>query len=320
MNEILKKIGLCGIIPVIRIDDPDTAVPLARALSDGGIPCAEITFRTQHGEEAIRRVAEAMPDVLLGAGTILTPGQADRAIEAGAGFIVSPGLNPRVVEHCLQKDVPITPGCSNPSDIETALEMGLETVKFFPAEQAGGLGYIKALSGPYPSVRFIPTGGINAENIAKYMSFDRVLACGGSWMVPTALVNAGKFDEITALCREAVDLMLGFTPAHIGINAENEEVAVNAASMFEALFGFPKKAGHSSVFAGGYVEVMKSPYLGRHGHIAIAVSSIERAMAHLERRGVVFMPESAKKNAAGTLHAIYLKDEIAGFAVHLMRK
>ena len=204
MHVVLEELGKIGIVPVIKIDDADKAVPLAQALFAGGIRCVEITFRTAEGEESIKRIAQAMPEMLTGAGTVLTCDQVERAINAGAKFAVSPGFNPKVVACCIQKGIPIAPGCSTPTDIEQAIEFGLDVVKFFPAEQAGGLDYIKAVSAPYPNIKFMPTGGINAGNIAKYMAFSRILACGGSWMAGADLINAGDFDKITALSREAV--------------------------------------------------------------------------------------------------------------------
>jgi 2-dehydro-3-deoxyphosphogluconate aldolase/(4S)-4-hydroxy-2-oxoglutarate aldolase len=251
---------------------------------------------------------------------VLTVEQADRAIAAGAKFIVSPGFNPRVVRHCVEKGVSITPGCSGPSDMEAALEAGLEVVKFFPAEQSGGLDYIKAVSAPYPMLKFMPTGGINAGNIASYLAYEKVLACGGSWMVPPDRINAGDFDAVTALCREAVAGVLGFSLAHVGINAACEEDALKAARLFGTLFGFTQKAGTSSVFAGDGIEIMKSPYLGKNGHIAIGINSLKRAIAHLENKGFTFNAAGAKTDAKGALAAIYLNDEIAGFAVHLVQK
>ena len=207
MNGVLEELGKIGIVPVIKIDDAEKAVPLAKALAAGGIPCIEITFRTAQAEDAIRRIAEEAPEMLVGAGTVLSTGQVDRALDAGARFIVSPGLNPRVVAYCLQKGVPVTPGCLTPSEIGQAVEFGLDVVKIFPAEQAGGLEYIKAVSAPYPNIKFIPTGGINAGNIVKYKAFDRVLACGSSWMATADLINAGDFAAITALSQEAMRLI-----------------------------------------------------------------------------------------------------------------
>ncbi|MDR2144036.1 MAG: bifunctional 4-hydroxy-2-oxoglutarate aldolase/2-dehydro-3-deoxy-phosphogluconate aldolase [Treponema sp.] len=206
MNKLFEQIGKTGIVPVVKIDDPEKAVPLARALIAGNLPCVEITFRTDAGEEAIRRIHAEVPEIILGAGTVLSVEQVDKAIAAGAGFAVSPGFNKRVVFHCIERGLPIIPGCSNPSDMEMALEAGLETVKFFPAEQGGGLEYIKAVAAPYPMLSFMPTGGINPRNLARYLAFKKVLACGGSWMAGPDLVNAGDFARITALCKEAVEL------------------------------------------------------------------------------------------------------------------
>ncbi|MDR3139596.1 MAG: bifunctional 4-hydroxy-2-oxoglutarate aldolase/2-dehydro-3-deoxy-phosphogluconate aldolase [Treponema sp.] len=320
MEKIIEEIGKIGIVPVIKIDDAEKAVPLAQALKEGGIPCAEVTFRTAQGEEAIRRIRRQMPEILLGAGTVLTTDQADRAIDAGAGFIVSPGFNPRVVAHCRKRGIPITPGCSNPSDMEAALEAGLEVVKFFPAEPAGGLNYIKAIAAPYPGLKFIPTGGINAGNIGTYLLYEKIHACGGSWMVEAGLINAGKFDQITALCKEAVKRAHGFSMVHIGINAKSEEEARKAAAFFEIFFGFSPEEGKKSIFAGEGIEIMKSPYLGRNGHIAIGVNQTARARACLEQAGLAFNEDSAVPDGKGGLKAIYLADEIAGFAVHLVQK
>ena len=320
MNEVLSKIQKIGIVPVIKLDDAKDALPLAKALIDGGLPCAEVTFRTAAAEESIRIMHEAYPEMLIGAGTVLTTEQVDAAVNAGASFIVSPGLNPKVVKYCIDKNIPITPGCSNPSDIEMAIELGLEVVKFFPAEAAGGLSMIKAMAAPYVNMKFMPTGGINAKNLTSYLDFPKIIACGGSWMVNDALVKAGKFDEITALTREAVNLMLGFELRHIGINASSEGEADTVATSFEKIFGFTKNVGNSSIFAGTGIEVMKQPYLGKNGHIAIQTNYIERAIYHLEAQGFTFNEETKKYNKDNKLAAIYLNEEIGGFAVHLVQK
>lgn len=319
MNEVLEKIQKIGIVPVVVLDDAKDAEPLAKALCDGGLPCAEVTFRTAAAEESIRIMSEKFPQMLVGAGTVLTTEQVDRAVAAGAKFIVSPGLNPKIVKYCIEKGVPITPGTSNPSDVEQAIELGLEVVKFFPAEAAGGLNMIKSMAAPYTNMKFMPTGGINAKNINSYLAFPKILACGGSWMVKGDLVAAGEFDKITELTREAVMTMLGFELKHIGINCENEEEADRTASRFASLFGFEKKNGNSSVFAGTAVEAMKNPYLGAKGHIAIGTNSVLRAVNYLESQGAEFNMESAKyKNDVMT--AVYMKEEVAGFAVHLVQK
>ncbi|MDR2135212.1 MAG: bifunctional 4-hydroxy-2-oxoglutarate aldolase/2-dehydro-3-deoxy-phosphogluconate aldolase [Treponema sp.] len=310
-----------GIIPVIKIDDPAGAVPLAKALAAGGIPCAEVTFRTAQGEEAIRRISAEAPECLVGAGTVHSAEQADRAVKAGAKFIVSPGYNPKTVDYCLERGIPVTPGCSTPSDFERAMEAGLEVVKFFPAEQSGGIGYIRAVAAPYGGLKFIPTGGINPGNIGAYIACDRVLACGGTWMASPELIGAGDFDRIRALSREAVFAMLGFALAHVGINAGSGEAAREAAALFGGLFGFTANEGNSSIFAGDSFELMKLPgAAGAKGHIAIATNTVARARACLERRGVAFDPATAKTGAGGALNVIYARDEILGFAWHLVQK
>ena len=319
MNEILNRIQKMGIVPVVKLEDAKDAVPLAKALVDGGLHCAEITFRTAAAEESIRLMKQAYPDMLIGAGTVLTTEQVDQAVAAGAAFIVSPGLNPKVVRYCVERDIPITPGCANPSDVEAAIELGLDVVKFFPAEAAGGLAMIKAMAAPYVNMRFMPTGGITAKNLLSYLDFPRIIACGGSWMVSDEMVKAGEFDKITVLTKEAVSLMLGFEIRHVGINMQNETEAEAAADLFGRAFGFPKNQGNGSIFAGTAIELMKSPYLGKMGHIAIQTNYIDRAMYHLEAQGFRFLEESRKyKN--DKLTAIYLKEEFGGFAVHLVQK
>lgn len=320
MNQVLEEISKIGIVPVIAIDDANDAAALAKALCDGGLPCAEVTFRTAAAKDAIRAMTEAYPDMMVGAGTVLTTAQVDEAVEAGSKFIVSPGLNPKVVAYCVEKGIPVTPGCSSPSDVEIAIELGLDVVKFFPAEAAGGLNMIKSMAAPYTKMKFMPTGGINAKNLTAYLDFNRIIACGGSWMVSKDLIANKEWDKITAMTREAVQTMLGFELGHVGINAENEDEAQRTADLFGSIFGFAKKDGNSSVFAGTVIELMKSPYLGKNGHIAIRTNYIDRAVYHLEKMGVEFNPESAKYDAKGGLAAIYLKEEFAGFAVHLVQK
>lgn len=207
MNEVLEKIQKIGIVPVVVLNDAKDAAPLAKALCDGGLPCAEVTFRTDAAEESIRIMSTEFPQMLVGAGTVLTTEQVDRAVAAGAKFIVSPGLNPKVVKYCIEKGVPVTPGTCTPSEVEQAIELGLEVVKFFPAEPAGGLNMIKAMAAPYVGMKFMPTGGINPKNVREYLAFDKILACGGSWMVKGSLVDAGEFDKIEELTREAVEIV-----------------------------------------------------------------------------------------------------------------
>ena len=207
MNEVLEKIQEIGIVPVVVLDDAKDAAPLAKALCEGGLPCAEVTFRTAAAEESIRLMHEAYPDMVLAAGTVLTTEQVDRAVAAGAKFIVAPGLNPVVVEYCVKKGIPVVPGTATPSEMEQAMSFGLDVVKFFPAENNGGLSMIKAVAAPYVGLRFMPTGGINAENVRDYLKYDRILCCGGSWMVKGDLIKAGDFAKIEALTREAAAIV-----------------------------------------------------------------------------------------------------------------
>jgi len=204
MNPILEQIAQIGVVPVVAIDDAADAPALARALLAGGLPVAEVTFRTAAGEEAIRRVAEEVPELLVGAGTVLNVNQAETAIAAGAKFIVSPGLDEKTVLFCQENGLPVFPGCATPTEMQAALNLGLTHLKFFPAGQAGGLAYLKAVSAAYPMLRFMPTGGIGPKNLREYLSFEKIFACGGSWMCPKDLINAGKWEEITNLCKEAV--------------------------------------------------------------------------------------------------------------------
>ena len=294
MNKVVEELSKIGIVPVIALDDAKDAEPLAKALIEGGLPCAEVTFRTAAAEESIRIMAEKFPELVVGAGTVLTPEQAD-------------------------KGYPIVPGTSNPSDVETAIELGLDVVKFFPAEAAGGLNMIKSMAAPYTNMKFMPTGGINAGNLKSYLDFGKIVCCGGSWMVKKDMVAAGDFEGIKNLTREAVDTMLGFEVRHVGVNLQSGEEAEDLADTFNKMFSFEKKVGNSSVFSGTGFELMKKQGRGTHGHIAIATNYIERAIYHLEKRGFEFDKDSAViKN--DRLKAIYFKGEFGGFAIHLVQK
>lgn len=207
MNNIMKRLGEFGIIPVVAIDDAEMAVPLGQALLDGGLPCAEITFRTPAAAEAIQKMSSTFPGMLVGAGTILTVHQAEQAAAAGAQFIVTPGFDANVVDWCLARGLPITPGVMTPTDINQVIAKGIDIMKFFPAEAAGGLKALKAIGGPYVGLKFIPTGGINVTNLAEFLSSPIVHACGGSFMVKRQLIAEGKFDEIRDLAQEAVSIV-----------------------------------------------------------------------------------------------------------------
>ena len=206
MSTVAEKIAGFGVVPVVVLDDVKDAAPLAKALVEGGLPCAEVTFRTAAAEESIRIMATEYPDMFVGAGTVLTIEQVDRAVAAGAKFIVSPGFDPEIVDYCLEKEIPVFPGCITPSEVAQAVKRGLKVVKFFPAEQFGGVATIQAMAAPYVGLKFMPTGSVSAKNLESYLSCDKIIACGGSWMVKGDLVKAGKFDEIKNLTEEAVKL------------------------------------------------------------------------------------------------------------------
>ncbi len=320
IDKLVEELSDIGIVPVIKLDKVENAEKLAKALRDGGINCAEVTFRAKGADEVIRRMTKAYPDMLVGAGTVLTCEQADAAYKAGAKFCVAPGLNPKVVKHCLDKGEAFAPGVSSASEIEQALELGLDFVKFFPAEQAGGLPYIKSVCAPYSTMRFMPTGGVTEENLNGYLAYNKIVCCGGSWIVPAKLLEAEDWAGVTKLCRTAVDKMLGFTMVHVGLNCADEKEAEAVADEFAAAFGFEKKVGNSSVFSSTYMEMMKKPFHGTHGHIAIATNSVKRALYQLEKRGYKVMEGSQKYNADGIMNVAYLNDEFGGFAVHLVLK
>ncbi len=317
MNPILEKIGRIGLVPVVKIEDAAKAPLLAKALISGGLPCAEVTFRTEAASDAIRAMTGSYPDMLVGAGTVINVSLAEKAVSAGARFIVSPGFNPSVVDWCLERNVPIVPGVSNPSGVEAGLEKGLEVLKFFPAEASGGTAMLDALSGPFAQVMFMPTGGIDLKNLGDYAKKTNVLAVGGSWMVRSDLIESGSWDAITALCREAVTAVHGFAFAHLGINQKHGEEAAETANLL-SLFDFGQKNGTSSIFCDTVIEVMKSPFRGTMGHIGLKCWNIERALAYLGQFGILGLEETAKKEK-GVLTVIYLDREIGGFAIHLVR-
>jgi len=319
VNEILEKIGELGIIPVVKIEKAEDAVSLGKALIDGDLPIAEITFRTSSAEESIKSLTKELPTLLVGAGTVLTIEQVEKAVSAGAKFIVSPGFNPKVVDYCLENNIPVTPGINNPTQIEMAIERGIKAVKYFPAEASGGLSLLKSMSAPYTGIKFIPTGGINLNNLTSYLSNNKVLACGGSWMVKPELISLGNFAEITRLTKEVVSTMLGFEFAYLGINEENKDKALNSANLLSHLFYFSVKEGETSVFTDSDFEIMKNQYLGKHGYIAIATNDIYRAINYLKIKDVSVLPETAKEKD-GKLKAIYLDQEVSGFVIHLLQK
>ena len=320
MNSVLQRVYEIGIIPVIAFNSVDEALPLCKALMDGGLPAAEVTFRTACAEECIKKIHEELPEMLLGAGTVLTIDQADRAMAAGASFIVAPGFDPNVCQHVIDKGGIMMPGTCSAGEMQQAMNLGCEGIKFFPAEANGGVAMLKNIGGALKTAKWMCTGGVNAKNVNDYLAYDQIFAVGGTWMCKSDKIKAGAWDEITAMCREAVDTMLGLELAHIGINSADEAEAAKTAETLGMLLNMAVKPGNSSIFVGKKeFEIMKKPGRGTHGHIAIKTNNVDRAIYHLGLRGVKFDMDS-KNVKNGKTTAIYMADEIGGFAIHLVQK
>ena len=317
--DVLSRLAAAGVVPVVVLDNAADAVPTAKAMVAGGIDVMEITFRTAAAADSIRAVAAEVPEMLVGAGTVLNLEQCKLAVECGAKFIVSPGYDEETVAWCVENGVAVTPGCVTPTEIMAALKHGLKVVKFFPANVYGGLNAIKALSGPFVGLKFIPTGGVNQQNLGEFVSNPSIHAVGGSWVCPKADIAAHNFDKITQLCAEARRGVLGFELAHVGINCESADESLAVCEELEKAFDFEVKTGNSSNFASTGVEVMKSMYLGKNGHLAVRTNKIETAIAELTKRGFAVDMDTAKYKG-DRMVAVYLKNEIGGFAVHLLQK
>lgn len=317
--DVLNRLAGAGVVPVVVLEDAQQAVPTAKALVAGGIDVMEITFRTAAARDSIAAVAKECPEMLVGAGTVITLEQCKSAVEAGAKFIVSPGFDAGVVQWCMDNGVAVTPGCVTPTEIMAAMSLGVKVFKFFPANVYGGLTAMKALAAPFTSAKFIPTGGVNGSNVGEYIAAPFIHAVGGSWVCTKADISAGNFDKITALCRQAREAILGFEVAHVGINCPSAEEAQALCAQFEKAFGFPTKEGNSSNFSTSSIEVLKSMYLGKNGHIAIRTNSMPVAVAELEKRGFKADMDTAKYKGERMI-AVYFKDEFGGFAVHLLQK
>lgn len=317
-DALFKQIHKIGLVPVVKIDDAAKAEGLAKAMVKGGLCCAEVTFRTSAAEEAIRNITSAVPEMLVGAGTVTNIEFAKKAVAAGAKFIVSPGFNPTVVDWCLENNVPIVPGVCTPSDIEAGISRGLTTLKFFPAEASGGVDMLKNFAGPFPNLMFMPTGGISPANLGSYAKQPNVLSVGGSWMVKPELIEAENWDAITDLCKEAVTALQGLEFAHLGINNENAEKAEKTISALE-VFGMVKKVGNSSTFLNTTIEVLPKLFHGTMGHLGFKCYDIERTLAYLEQHGFSVKEETVSRDAKGKIKVCYLEQELSGFAVHLIK-
>ena len=319
MDACIKELYRIGIVPVVALEDAADALPLGAVLKKGGVSAIEVTFRTAAAADAIRLLTREMPELLVGAGTVLTKAQADAAIEAGAKFIVSPGFQPELVSYVLSKGVPMCPGTATPGEMEQAMALGLSAVKFFPAEQNGGAPMLKALSAPYRDLLFMPTGGVKLENLRTYLALDQVFACGGTWLATKDDIKAKAFDKITARTREAVKTMLNFRIKHVGINSKDEAEAKKTATLLCSIFDFDYNDTELSVFTGSAVEVMKFMGRGSLGHVAIGADNVDRAEYYLKQRGFSFDESTRRVDAAGRTTFLYLTEEIGGFAFHLTK-
>ena len=319
MNSVLQRVYEIGIIPVIAFNSVDEALPLCKALMAGGLPAAEVTFRTACAEDCIKKIHEELPDMLLGAGTVLTKDQADRAMAAGASFIVAPGFDPEVCQHVIDKGGIMMPGTATAGEMQQAMNMGCEALKFFPAEANGGVGMLKNIGAALKGARWMCTGGVNAKNVNDYLGYDQIFAVGGTWMCKSDVIKAGDWAKITAQSKEAVDTMLGLKLHHVGVNTGNEEEAAKVAGLISTMLNMKVAPGNSSIFVGNKeFEIMKKPGRGTNGHIAIGCNNVDRAIYHLTQRGAKFdLDSKVVKNGKTT--ACYFADEIGGFAFHLVQ-
>jgi 2-dehydro-3-deoxyphosphogluconate aldolase/(4S)-4-hydroxy-2-oxoglutarate aldolase len=317
--DIMERIELTGLIPVVVLENLDDALPVANALLEGDLPIMEITMRTKAALDCIEKIRESLPEILIGAGTVRSIDQASAAVSLGAQFIVTPGFDEPVVKWCIEKNVVITPGCVTPTEIEMANKYKLDVLKFFPANVYGGIDALKALNGPYKTKKFIPTGGIDIVNLKDFVDKDYVFAVGASFLSSSSAIALKAYEKITTTAKQAISILLGFELAHIGINASDGKAASEIVATFDKAFGLGIKEGSSSDFAGSIIEVSKCCGLGHHGHIAIRTNNIARAIYYLRKRG--FDPDmTTAKEKNGKMIAVYLENEVSGFAIHLLQK
>lgn len=322
-KEIEKELTLNGLSPVVVLDNADDAVPLAKALLAGGIWFMEITLRTDAALESIRRVAKEVPEMIVGAGTVINMDTCKAALDAGSKFIVTPGYNHEVVKYCKENDIAIIPGTQTMTEIMYAINDGCNIVKLFPAENLGGVKYLKAINSVFPKLKFMPSGGIGFDNFLPYAEYPNVAAATGSWLAPKKLIAEKKFDEITEIAKKSILMMHNFKLLHIGINNKDDESAYKAAKCLSDLISEPLADKGTAYFVGNLADVVKYDTLpGPHGHIAIEVNNVDRAVRYFEDKGYKFT-ETGKGEDDKGLIAIWFDEkqvDVGGFAVHLRRK
>ncbi len=320
MDKVITRIHDIGIVPVITSNNIENAARIAKALYVGGLSVAEAEYRTGMAHDSLIEMKKACPKMLIGAGDIMTIGQVDSALDAGADFITASGFDSDIVRYCQSKNIPVIPGVSNAGNIEAAMSLDLDALKFIPSEKDGGIRSIKALSAAFGNIKFIAAGGITENNISEYLNEPCVLACCGSWMIDEKAVADKNFEKIEELARYAVNTMLGLTIKHIGINESDGDGAA-LANQFAGIFAGKVRDTYKGWFGSEYVEIMSKKFItGKHGHIGIGVNDPDRAKRYYEALGYSFNESTAGYDDNGNLEIVYFSDEIGGFALHIVKK
>ena len=318
--NLYKRIHDIGIIPFAAVDNVENAAPLAKALCVGGLPIAEIAYISDASHDALTEMKKTCPEMLTGAGNISTVEQVDSALDAGAEFIFASGLDPDMIRYCQGKNISVIPEVSNASDIEKAISLGLDTLKFSPAEKLGGIDMIKTLSASYRKIKFIPDRGINERNINEYLNEPCILACSGTWMIDKKAIDDKNFGKIAELTGCAVNNIMGITIKHIGINEENGEGA-ELAKLFARIFCGRVRETSKGWFGSEFAEIMSvKAGIGKHGHIGIGVNNPDRARRYYESLGYSFDERTAAYDENGDLTIVYFSGEFGGFALHIVKK
>jgi len=314
--SVMDELHLNGVVPVVVIEDISQAVDIARAIAKGGIHVIELTLRTDCAIDAIKKIANEVPEIVIGAGTVLNKESAQKAIEAGAKFIVSPGIDLDTIKYCQSINVPIIPGTGTCTEMQMAVNAGLKVVKLFPFNILGGIDALKGFAPVFPMLKSMPTGGVSLKNINEVLNNPRIECAGGTFVTPKDLVLNKDYEGITKLCKNAVATMLNFKVLHLGINCNNENEANDVADELCNMFDLNKNDTGKAFFAGEMAEVMKEPFLGKNGHLAIQTDNVERAMYYFDRKGYEF--DEPIMDSKGIV-AVYFKGEVGGFAFHLRR-
>ena len=318
-SHVFNDISSFGMVPVLNIDSVERAVPLARALKEGGLPLIEVMLRTETALDSIKAISEQVPDVVVGAGTVLTVDQVNKAVKSGAKFLVSPGFNSDVCKAALELNVPIIPGCTSPTEVEAARALGLHVLKFFPAIESGGVSAISLLSGAYPDVQFMPTGDLTLSLCKEFLALPKVLAVGGDFMLKYDDICADNYAKITADVDDTIKRYLNFHIAHMGMNANTKEESVEMSTRLASMLNLTVREGRKSSFAGKLFEVMYEPFYHQAGHVAVGTADATRAYYYLKRRGVEFYEDTVSRDHNNRVIAAYMKENFGGFALHLLQ-